>query len=834
VIEVLFQLLFLTALFVFLGEPLRAVALKRLEIFQDLDLIQKGILDIFFGGILLYLLALLPLGLFSWPIILGYTIFSIVSSIFLNRKQLLHIFNLKTLNAKIVDNKKQIYVYLSVIIIFLIFLSINLSSLNGLIFGSVRDESIHSLYTQVILQNQALTGTLQPYLPEGVIYPQAAHVIFAYSTLILNMDIPWVILYVSVLFKSLSIFGAYFLGKKLGNNLYYGLALSFVTAFISSWPLNVTWGANPFLIGFPFFLVCLGLLFNLYRKHNLAGLVVAGLMFGFTGAIILSYLQALIVITLLLFTYYIIESRQKILSNLASMATILIVSLIPLAPFLYQFITLYPYPGHNIGLPSDITSWASQQGYFNQAIDWAFNNLSPYFLPKILMMFLIGSFAVILLITKDYENPNDKTISISRFALAIFTPVIFLSFLSFFLPGDFNIISWGHQGIILSIPLSILIIASFLKFADVLQNGRFKPLAKVFPKNSQTVLVVIILLLSLITAPFLYYRFVDDSKTLRGAYDIYAVTTPQDYALMQWMKANFTSPDTLILVHPYSSGLFIPSVSNNKVIYPYTGSAMSLSYLTLVGLLENQTLNAQAYKIIRDLNVSYIFVSSNVVNEPPTLKWEPTLFLGNPNFEVTKNFGDSYLFRIVGYDSRLNFVDDFQYTTWDQNGWLNAYSGWGQGNVTLVANGVFGSKALVITSQTVPLVNQFEPRYTNWVNREFFVGNHSQVTLSFDLDATKGFHGQDTFALIISNLNQSQAIVIATPNNFFNNYQNTTTLQSNQGSFSLDISQLWQNSCGTPNPSTLILNLVNYDFDGIQNVVQIDNIKVTLNSTNKP
>ncbi len=833
-IEVLFQLLFLTVLFVFLGEPLRALALKKFAIFQGLDLLQNGILDIFFGAMILYLLALLPFGLFSWPILLGYTILSILSSVFLNRKQVIQLFNLKTLNVLIENNKRQFYVYLSVVVIFIIFLSINLSSLNGLIFGSVRDESIHSLYTQVILQNHALTGTLQPYLPEGVIYPQAAHVIFAYSTYILNLDIPWVVLYVSILFKSLTIFGAYFLGKKLGSNIYYGLALSFVTAFISSWPLNVTWGANPFLIGFPFFLVCLGLLFNLYRKHDLTGLVVAGLMFGFTGAIILSYLEALIVITSLLFIYYILESRQKIVNSLTALVTVLFVSLIPLTPFLYQFIALYPYPGHNIGLPSDITSWASQQGYFNQAIDWAFNNLSPYFLPKILMMFLIGSFAIILLITKDYENPNDKLISISRFALAIFAPVVFLSFLSFFLPGDFNIISWGHQGIILSIPISILIIASYLKFAEVLQNGRFKPLAQMFPKNSKVVLLIIITVLSLITAPFLYYRFVDDSQTLRGAYDIYAVTTPQDYALMQWMKVNLTSPDALILVHPYGSGLFIPSVSNNKVIYPYTGSAMSLSYLTLVSLLENKTLNAQAYQIMHNLNVTYIFVGSNVVAEPPTLKWDPSLFLGNPNFEVIKNFDDSYLFKIIRNDSSVNLVDDFQYQLWNQNGWLNGEAGWGQGNVTITQNGAFGSKALVITSQATPLVNQFEPRYTNWVNRDIYVDNSSQVFLSFDLDASQGFHGNDSFAFILSNFNQSQAVVVVTPNSIFQNYSNTITLQNNKGSFSINISQLWQNSYGTSIPSTLILNILNYDFDGIQNVAQIDNISVTSNSTIKP
>ena len=95
---------------------------------------------------------------------------------------------------------------------------------------------------------------------------------------------------------------------------------------------------------------------------------------------------------------------------------------------------------------------------------------------------------------------------------------------------------------------------------------------------------------------------------------------------------------------------------------------------------------------MRNLNVSYIFVSSKVVSEPPTLKWEPTLFLGNPNFEVVKHYGDSYLFKIVGYDPNVNFIDEFRFNGWDQNGWSNADSGWGQGNVTLSAKGVFWVK----------------------------------------------------------------------------------------------------------------------------------------------
>ena len=834
-LQVLIQLLFLLVLFVFLGEPLRALVLKRLEVFSDLDLIQIGILDVFVGGLLLYILAILPFGLFSWLIVVCFTLFSVILSLIIHRKTLIQYAGFSQITVLIEQNKKKFCVYLAVFVIFVIFLSINLSSLSGLVFGSVRDESIHSLYVQVIIQNHSISGTLQPYLPEGIIYPQAAHVIFAYSTYMTNMEIPQVVLYVSVLFKSLSIFGAYFLGRKLGKGVVYSLGLSFVFAFISSWPLNVTWGANPFLVGFPFFLVCLGLLFSLYRKHNVAGLVAVGLLFGYTGTIIISYLQTLIMITSLLFVYFLLQNRQKVLGTLGALAVVLGVSLVPLSPFIFRFVELYQYPGHNVGLPQDFTTWTSQQGYFSQAVQWAFDNLSPYFLLKLMILFFIGSFAILLLVTKEYENPNDNIISISRFAMAIFAPAIFLSFASFFLPADFNVVSWGHQGIIISIPISILIIASYMKFIEYLHEGKFKPLSKIFPKGSKAILLIIIAGLTLVTAPFLYYRFVADTQSLRGAYDIYAVTTQNDYDLMAWMKANLSAPDPLILVHPFGSGLFIPSVSNDKIIYPYTGSSLSSSYQTLVSSLENKTLDAKAYDLMRNLNVTHIFVGADVVHTvPQSPKWEPELFLGNPNFGIVKNFNTSYLFLIKNYDSPVAFLDDFEYPNWEQNAWQNNCTGYGLGNVTIANAGALGSRNLVITAQAVPTVSQFELKYTNWVGREIYVNSNLDTELSFDLDATEGFKGNDTFALLISNGNQSQALVITTPNGIFQSYSNALILNGYQGSFSFDLSEMWQKAYHTSLPSTLVLNLVNYDFEGTRNVAHIDNITFNSKSTINP
>jgi hypothetical protein len=823
---VLFQLLLLLGLLVFIGEPLRAVALKRLDMFSDLDLVQICVLDVFVGGFILYVLAILPLELFSLPIVTSLTLFCMVISIFIHRKSLR---NLIKMPKKEFFSKHQARLlgYLLVFLMFLVFISINLSAVSSLEFGSVRDESIHSLYVQVISENHYIPLTLQPYLPEAIIYPQASHVIFTYAYYVTGLNVPQVIMYVSILFKSLSIFGAYFLGRKLGKSTAYALGLSFIFAFISSWPLNVTWGANPFIVGFPLFLICLGLLFSLYRKPTLIELIVLGLLVGYNGALILSYFETFILVASFFLVYILIKKRNSILHVPKRFGTVLIASLIPLSPFFYRFIAFYGYPNHNIGLPADITSLADKQhNIFSQSLQWGLNNLSPYFLLKALILLFVAAFLILLFVTNEYRNTEDNIVIINWFAIAIFVSAVILSLVSFFLTPDVDVISWGHQGILLSIPLSIVTLNFFIKLKDAISEGKFTALTKIIPKGSSSAMLLAIIVLSLLTAPFMYYRLTTDSENLRNAYNVYAVTAQSDYDLMNWMSANLSS-SAVILVHPYEAGLFIPSVSHQKIIFPYTASCMSSSYQTLVHLIANNTLNAATYKLMQNWNITYVYLGANVAylnNEFPW--WNPQLFIGNPNFKLTKNFTDSYLFKLDIADPNVSFFDDFEHLNWDQNGWKWDQAGYGFGNVSITKDSG-GSRELTMTARAAPTVQTWEPKYIYFVEGPLFSLNSTDVTLSFYLNATEGFSGKDTFAVLVSNLAQSQAVVFLTSNGIFQNYSSTTKISGNQGLFSFDLSKIWQQTYNSSLPQTAVLQFVNYDFDGTQNVVHLDNITVT-------
>jgi hypothetical protein len=502
-----------------------------------------------------------------------------------------------------------------------------------------------------------------------------------------------------------------------------------------------------------------------------------------------------------------------------------------LSPFIYRFVVYYQYPGHNLGTPQDFTGWVSSQHYFSQAILWAFDNLSPYFLLEVTIILVLTCFVFLLWKTGDHQTIQ----SVVAFALVILGATILLSFIAFILPPGFGIISWGHQAILISIPFSLLIAAALVKFAEF-RKGKIKRLSKIFPKGSTAALLLAITVLALVTSPFLYYRFAEDPNRVRGGYNVYAVTTQSDYDLMMWMKNNLPS-DAVVLVHPYSSGLFIPAVSNNIVVFPYSGSSLSSSYQSLVRLLENDTLNADAYQFMRYWNITYIFVGSHVaytsVNPP---EWVPELFLGNPNFKLVKNFGDSYLFKVEESNPNVIFMEDFEHANWDQNLWKNYSWGKGLGNATISNSvGSSGSKQLEITAQALPIPGQWELQYSYRVERDIFVASNStEVTLSFYLAALKGFSGNDTFALVIADTNHTQRIVFTTPNGVYPDYPGVTVLNSPESMFSYSLSEIWENMFNSSLPQRFVLQLVNYDFDGVPNIAYVDNITVTSIDTGVP
>jgi len=835
-IQIMFQLLFFMFCLSVLGELWRIILRKFVGLFKNLDVLQILILDVYLGGFLLYIIAIVPLHLFSATMLYATTLVSILIVFCLHWKKFRNATqNLRLSLKKVSFQNHYSFELILVVVIFLFSLVIQTSSLNGLFFGSVRDTSIHSLFVQVLVENKQVPVTLQPYLSEGIIYPQGFTPMVAYSVLVLNYSPPQAVFYLTSLFNALTILGVYFLGKalSLSRKGYVGLSLAFVFAFVASWPKYITWGSNAFVASFPLYFICLSLFpFITKERLNVKAIFAIGLLFGYLAVLHLHAYEALIASLFVLWVYTALKREKGTWSRLLSLAVISGLSLLILSPFIYRVLAFYQYPYHNIGVTADAEIPIPQPSLslILTGVKWFLENLASNIFLKIasFALFFVSIPIMVRFRKKKFINGTSGLI---KLGIATFLGEL-LVFL--FAAINFSDLPFYPNSLLLYFPIYFFIAAINLPLYHFFSSHLSR---KILAKTNETKLKTRKLLVSAISfmllvgiySPFLYQSIVLDVGEIHGGYAVFAVTTEQDLQLILWIRENLTK-DATILVNNFQSGTFIPSLANCKALYPPFGSSYSVSYQELVTCLERNSVNVTAMDLMKHFNITNIYVGSGVSPwDGGKHKWSPKLFLGNPNFKLVKNFGNAYLFQFIPMDPNIVFLDDFEHASWNENGWQVYSYGHGLSSITIVNNFGYGSsRCLEMKAQVVPTTSELS--YRQCVFREIYVQSNSDVTFSFYLNATEGFHGEDTFAVLVSNTNGSQSIVMATPNSVYASYNRTIPLGF-EGLFefkgSNSLSNLWHQTFNSSLPSTFILEFLNLDFDGVENVAYIDNVTVT-------
>ncbi len=820
-----------------LGEPWRIILRRFTGLFKSLDFLQILVLDVYLGGFLLYIIAIIPLHLFSAITLYTITFVSITAVFLLHRRKIRNaIKNLPLHPKKFSFKKHHSFELIPVALMFLFSFVIQSLPLNYLFVGSVHDTSMHSLFVQVIIENKQIPVTLEPYLNEGIVYPQGFSPIAAYSVFILNYLPPQAIFYLTPLFNALTILGAYFLGKTLSRKWNLGLSLAFAFSFIAPWPKYITWGSNALVASFPFYFICLSILPLLAKdKLKVEAIFTIGVLFGYLSVLHLQVYETLIASLLVLWLYSVLKREKDRWRRLLHLIAISGLSLLVLGPFLYRALVFYPYPYHNIGLPDDVELPISETSlsHFLTGLAWLFDHLAANTLLRIASLVIF--FASVLMIgsvrKKNSFTQINQLITIGTATLLGQLLVILLGVID---PAN---LPFYPQPLLLYIPFYFFIAAfSFLLYQFFSSRLSKKILAKTNKPKLKTkkllVTTISFILLLGVYAPFLYQSIFLDVGYLHGSYAVFSVTTEQDFQLMVWIRDNLPR-NAVVLVNSFKSGTFIPSIANRKALWPFFASSCSLSYQKLVALLEGNIVNATTLNLMKHFNVTNIYVASGVGSwDGGKHRWNPRLFLGNPNFKLVKNFGNAFLFQFEYTNPDIVFFDDFEHILWNENGWQACFDGNGLGNATITTNfGYNGSRSLRITAQTVYTPSEW--KYATCVLREIFVQNNSDVTLSFYLNATEGFHNKssfnDTFAVFISNVYRNQSLVFTTPSGVYKDYAYAILLEDrSEGSFSFDLSTLWREKFNLSFPNPFILEFVNYDFDGVENVAYIDNITVTV------
>jgi len=818
-----------------LGEPWRIILRKLAGLFKNLDFLQILVLDVYLGGFLLYIIAIIPVHLFTATTLYAITLASIVVVFLLHWRRLRDAIQNLSLHPKFSFRNHNSFELMLIAIIFLFSFVIQTLPLNNLTFGSVRDTSVHSLFVQVLIENKQVPLTLQPYLSEGIVYPQGFTPMVAYSVLILNYSPPQAVFYLTSLFNALTILGVYFLGKtlSLSRKGHIGLSLAFVFAFVASWPKYITWGSNAFVASCPFYFICLSLFpFITKERLNVKAIFAIGFLFGYLAVLHLHAYEALIASLFVLWVYAALKREKNRWGRLLNLVVISGLSLLILSPFIYRVLVFYQYPYHNIGVTADAEIPIPQPSLslILTGVKWLLENLASNIFLKIasFALFFVSIPIMVRFRKKKFINGTSGLIKLG-IATLLGELLVFI-----FAAINFSDLPFYPNPLLLYFPIYFFIAAINLPLYHFFSSYLSR---KILAKTNETKLKTRKLLVSAISfmllvgiySPFLYQSIVLDVGELHGGYTGFAVTTEQDLQLILWIRENLK--DATILVNNFQSGTFIPSIANCKALYPPFGSSYSVSYQKLVTWLERNSVNVTAMDLMTHLNITNIYVGSGVSPwDGGKHKWSPKLFLGNPNFKLVKNFGNAYLFQFNNIYPNIVFLDDFEHARWDENAWQAHSYGNGLSNITIVTNfGYDSERCLKVKAQAV--YTAWKCMYAQCVFREIYVQNNSDVTFSFYLNATEGFHGKDTFAVFVSNIYRNQSMVIATPNGVYESYAHAISLDRFAGFFefngSCSLSTLWRQMFNSSLPDTFILELVNLDFDGVENVAYIDNIKVT-------
>jgi hypothetical protein len=824
-----------------IGEPIRYATARFSKTLQNLDILEDIVLDFYIGGLILYAIATIPMHLFSPEILAALLLTSIVLSFLLHHKDVsrLKCVPIKKIRSCFSANALALLEGSVVFFLFLATLWLELLPVTNFVFGNVHDSSLYGLFVKLILQNRQIPATMLPYSTEGIYYPQAFFTMEAFAHLVTGLSLAEISLRVTPLFQALAVLGAYSLGRRIGPKNHLGVSFAWVFFAVSRWPRLLVWGSNPFVGGFALYFVCIGLLFQLRNSEKngnaMIGTSFTGILLGYLGAINLVFLQALVPVVAIIAILRVRRMKQQSAHTQVRAAILLSLlvlgcSLVVISPSVYKFMLSAQHGGSNVGLPADLLIPSANEavsqvvfelteiyrGFF--FLDW----ISPYrFLKFETALLVSATMAVIFINIGRKEREIKDSIGLILISLTSVALVLLVRTVGALISLSLTLIltNWAETAIIMFVSFCF-----FVCVLNVLIYNHIRGLVYRWHKPSSTkkvcVAALTLVVLSSIYTPYIYYLFLHDSNYLTGQYDIFCVTTQNDLELMQWMKQNMPK-ESVVLINPYDAGGFVPVVTDLKVIYPFIQSRSSLSYLFLTSSLNQGNLSSTVYDMLDQRNITHVFIGEHAMSGHE--RFDPLLFLGNPNFRLERHDGDAYLFALVHANRSVFFSDDFERSSLEDGGWKTQFSSANSsGEATIVDNpqkAFNGCRCLRISVKTAPRTDQS----STWVFRKVYLPSFEDqpsVRFSFYLDHDGSVGNFEGFTVIVSDESWTKKVFISTYE------RGGYTLPASQGLFEVDLGRIWNEIFHSKLPSAFFLQLENFDKDGFENVFYVDRIRL--------
>lgn len=656
---------------VVVGEAIRLLTSRWIPLWRVNEPIERGLLDLFLGGAGVYLLAALPVGGFTGPVVLAVPV---AAGLYLLGRtvSLRHAGVRPTVEVCLARLARPwvLVALASSLGLYCVEIGVALSVATG----NTYDSSLLTTYTALLLQHHTLPLSFSPYGPQGIVYPQGITVWLGWAQTDFGLPPARTSLLVTPLFLALVPLSGFVFGRRMFGTDGGGAVVALVLAWLASSSRIVVWGSNDFVVAFPLVLLLAAESEAWIRRTWGWGDAVGfGLMLGYSAAInpvgaewIMPGILVLALVAHPAEARGLVRRVGRFLATLGS-------ALVALAPSLYALALAFASPGFGPAAGPGIgggRAGLSLSGWVVGVDPFLFGRGNGYFSPltairfELALLFLLG---LLLFVGVSRLSALDRLLGVARpWALAAVGVIaawmgLLVAKGSGWSPArDVTVITSAQElslwiftvfAIVAAVPIIVLVdyfspagsLASAAPEGRPRQRSRFGSLRIKGPVTSTLALVALV---GILVAPGVVLTPTTFAQGLEADYGSYSKVSSADFALLEFAGAYLPS-GSRVLVAPGSVAEFLPGYATDVVLlFPMIdlGSA-NASYTSIVQELTNSTLNALGNASLADLNVEFILVTMRNTVLWPAFSPDP-LLANSTRFPVEFHEADAYLFAV--------------------------------------------------------------------------------------------------------------------------------------------------------------------------------------------
>jgi hypothetical protein len=657
-----------------LGEPVRQFASRWVSSWRRVEPIERGLLDFYLGGAVLYLVAALPFGLFVAPVVFGLPVAAgallVVRVYLVRRRRGDSSASVEPLRA--LARPSYLVVLLSAVALYALELAIALPVGTGNTF----DSSLLTTYTALLLRNHSIPLSFAPYATTSILYPQGTTAWLGWAQLTFGLPPARTSLLVTPLFFALAPLGAFVFGHRWFGSARAGAALALSMAWLAPATRGLVGGSNDFVFAFPLVLVLAGEAAAWFRPPllSVADALGFGVLAGYSAAINPVGAEWLLPAILLGTALVRGPNPLRSFAGFGRWCLAGLASLVGVVPSLYVLVLGRTSPGFvpgaaaaPPGTPLGITSaqfLGSVDPFLFRSQDVQLSPV-PELRAELAILLVLGS-ALLILVTRDSATGR----YLARFrdfaltgALVLvgllgvlwaastgFAPAVAVTGITS--AGELSLWLFTLYVFVAAVPLVLAFEWTAGWFERAAGPAPVSPARRwhtssrgASPFRTSSALVPIALAV-VILAPGVALTPTSLPPVLSTLYTDFGNVTGADFALLDFAAAHL-SPGARVLVAPGSAAEFLPGYAPNLVLlYPLVPGWewANGSYTLLVRELSNATLDAKGFSALGALEIGYVVVTGNnttiwsAFSPAPLLRY-PSAF-GPPLFHE----GDAYLF----------------------------------------------------------------------------------------------------------------------------------------------------------------------------------------------